>query len=108
MLATPPDADTFALVAAAAALRRRYFGTTVKVNYLVSLKTGLCPEDCSYCSQRLGSTAEVLKYSWLDTAEAVRQAGWASPVVPRGCAWSPPAPAPRIGMSPGSARWSMS
>ncbi|WP_081683879.1 biotin synthase BioB [Granulicoccus phenolivorans] len=74
VLATP-DADTFALVAAAAALRRRYFGTTVKVNYLVSLKTGLCPEDCSYCSQRLGSTAEVLKYSWLDTAEAVRQAG---------------------------------
>ncbi|MEJ5442152.1 hypothetical protein WH191_24670, partial [Salmonella enterica subsp. enterica] len=25
-----------------------------------------CPEDCSYCSQRLGSRAEITKYSWAD------------------------------------------
>jgi biotin synthase len=69
------DADVLGLVAAASRLRRAHFGNTVKVNYLVNLKSGLCPEDCGYCSQRLGSDAPVLKYSWLSPAEAVRQAG---------------------------------
>ena len=69
------DADVMSLVAAAATLRRRYFGTTVKANYLVNLKSGLCPEDCTYCSQRLGSTADIPVYSWLKPDEAVEQAG---------------------------------
>lgn len=46
----------------------------MKLNYLVNLKSGLCPEDCSYCSQRLGSTAGILKYSWLKPDEASRAA----------------------------------
>ena len=62
------------LVAAAARLRRAHFGNTVKVNYLVNLKSGLCPEDCHYCSQRLGSRADILKYTWLKDDEAVAQA----------------------------------
>ncbi|HEY4616512.1 MAG TPA: biotin synthase BioB [Citricoccus sp.] len=73
VLATP-DADTLRLVTEAGRLRRRHFGDTVKVNYLVNLKSGLCPEDCTYCSQRLGSTAEILKYSWLKPEEAAEQA----------------------------------
>ena len=47
---------------------------TVKVNYLVNLKSGLCPENCNYCSQALGSTADILKYKWLSTDEALEQA----------------------------------
>jgi biotin synthase len=69
------DESLLDLVAAAGRLRRRYFGMSVKVNYLVNLKSGKCPEDCSYCSQRLGSEAQILKYSWLDSADAVAQAG---------------------------------
>ncbi|GAB3758403.1 biotin synthase BioB [Zhihengliuella somnathii] len=69
-----PDEATLALVAAAGRLRRRYFGASVKVNYLVNLKSGLCPEDCTYCSQRLGSEAQILKYKWLSTEDAVQQA----------------------------------
>jgi biotin synthase len=69
-----PDTDTLRLVTEAGRLRRQHFGNTVKVNYLVNLKSGLCPEDCTYCSQRLGSTAEILKYSWLKPEEAVEQA----------------------------------
>lgn len=68
------DAELLDVVAAGGRLRRAYFGDWVKVNYLVNVKSGLCPEDCSYCSQRLGSNAEVLKYSWLAEDEAVRQA----------------------------------
>lgn len=68
------DAHLLDLVAAASRLRREYFGNTVKVNYLVSLKSGLCPEDCGYCSQGVGSKADVLKYSWLKPEEALAQA----------------------------------
>lgn len=70
-----PDDQLMDLVAAAARLRRAHFGNTVKVNYLVNLKSGLCPEDCTYCSQRLGSAAEILKYTWLKPEETVQQAG---------------------------------
>jgi len=69
-----PDSQTLPLVAAAGQLRRHYFGTTMKVNYLINLKSGLCPEDCSYCSQRLGSQAEILKYRWLRNEDAVAAA----------------------------------
>ena len=68
------DEELLDLVAGAGRLRRAHFANTVKVNYLVNLKSGKCPEDCSYCSQRIGSTAEILKYTWLDADEAVRQA----------------------------------
>ncbi|WP_405802634.1 biotin synthase BioB [Streptomyces sp. NBC_01187] len=58
------------VVAAAGKVRRRWFGRRVKLNYLVNLKSGLCPEDCSYCSQRLGSDTGILTYTWLKPQEA--------------------------------------
>ncbi|WP_186760341.1 biotin synthase BioB [Arthrobacter alpinus] len=71
---TSTDEQLLEVVAAAARLRRAHFGNSVKVNYLVNLKSGLCPEDCTYCSQRLGSAAQILKYTWLKPEEAVAQA----------------------------------
>jgi biotin synthase len=68
------DDELLSMVDAAARLRRKHFGNTVKVNYLLNLKSGLCPEDCHYCSQRLGSQADILKYTWLKTDEAIEQA----------------------------------
>ncbi|MBN9621150.1 MAG: biotin synthase BioB [Actinobacteria bacterium] len=68
------DAELLALVEAASRLRRKHFGNTVKVNYLVNLKSGLCPENCHYCSQALGSTSDILKYTWLKSDEAISQA----------------------------------
>ena len=68
------DDELLQVVAAASRLRREHFGNTVKVNYLVNLKSGLCPEDCHYCSQRLGSQADILRYTWLKPDEAVEQA----------------------------------
>jgi biotin synthase len=68
------DDDLLDLVAAAGRVRRKFFGRRVKLNYLVNMKSGMCPEDCGYCSQRLGSTADVLKYSWIDADEAARHA----------------------------------
>ena len=68
------DDELVPLVAAAGRLRRRFFGNTVKVNYLVNLKSGLCPEDCGYCSQALGAGSDILRYTWLKTDEALEQA----------------------------------
>lgn len=75
------DADTLAAVTAAGRLRRDAFGNTVKMNFLVNLKSGLCPEDCSYCSQRRGSEAGILTYRTVgadvvaDAAERAVKAG---------------------------------
>ena len=69
-----PDAELMEVVAAASRLRYAHFDNKVKVNYLVNLKSGLCPEDCFYCSQRLNSTAGILRYTWLNTEEAVTAA----------------------------------
>jgi biotin synthase len=73
VLATGDD-ELLDVVAAAFRVRRRFFGRRVKLNYLVNIKSGLCPEDCFYCSQRAGSAADVLKYTWLKTDEVVASA----------------------------------
>ncbi|UGY94870.1 biotin synthase BioB [Streptomyces gobiensis] len=73
VLATSDD-ELLDVVAAAGKVRRQWFGRRVKLNYLVNLKSGLCPEDCSYCSQRLGSKAEILKYTWLKPEQAAQAA----------------------------------
>jgi biotin synthase len=71
---TSSDDELMDVVAAAFRVRLRYFGRRVKLNYLVSIKSGLCPEDCFYCSQRLGSAADVLKYTWLKPGEVLQSA----------------------------------
>jgi len=50
------------LLAAANRLRYHYFRNTVQLYFLVNAKSGLCPEDCNYCSQSKVSDAPVPKY----------------------------------------------
>jgi biotin synthase len=68
------DEDLLDVVAAAFRVRQRYFGRRVKLNFLVNVKSGMCPEDCFYCSQRLGSDAGVLTYSWLKPEDVLASA----------------------------------
>jgi biotin synthase len=68
------DDELMDVVAAAFKVRLKYFGRRVKLNYLVNIKSGLCPEDCFYCSQRAGSAADVLKYTWLKPEEVLASA----------------------------------
>jgi biotin synthase len=68
------DSQLLDVIAAAARVRRTFFGNRVKLNYLVNMKSGLCPEDCSYCSQRRGSQAGVLRYNWVSPQEVVDEA----------------------------------
>src|SRR5262245_49828994 len=46
-----PDPELPALLWAAFAVRRRWFGARVKLCVLQNARSGLCPEDCGYCSQ---------------------------------------------------------
>jgi len=61
-----PDLELLDLLAAAFRIRQRYFGKTVQLYFLINAKSGLCPEDCSYCSQSSVSKAEVPKYNILN------------------------------------------
>ena len=69
-----PDADVPELVAASHRVRRRYFADTVKVNFLVNIKSGICPEDCHYCSQSKLSRAAIDKYPLLSGEEIIEAA----------------------------------
>ncbi len=66
-----PDEEILALLAAAGRVRRRYFGDRVKLNYLVNLQSGLCQEDCSYCTQSKVSKAPVEKYRLLSSEDVL-------------------------------------
>ncbi|MGH7899661.1 MAG: biotin synthase BioB [Candidatus Binatia bacterium] len=43
-------------------IRERTFGRRVKVCVLQNARSGLCPEDCHYCSQSARSTADIPRY----------------------------------------------
>ena len=53
------------LLWAAFRIREATFGQRVKVCVLQNARSGLCPEDCHYCSQSSISTAEIPRYRLL-------------------------------------------
>jgi biotin synthase len=59
-LASSPDVEILTLLSAAFKIRRRFHGRTVNLHILQNAKSGLCPEDCKFCSQstRYGGDAE--------------------------------------------------
>jgi len=69
-----PASETIRLVGAAYEVRRRYFGNRVRLNYLFNAKSGLCPEDCHYCSQSKISSAPIEKYPLKSVAETLKMA----------------------------------
>src|SRR5688572_18132208 len=56
------DEELLEVLAAAYKLRRRWFGNTVQLYFLMNAKSGLCPEDCHYCSQSKVATSEIPRY----------------------------------------------
>lgn len=68
-LETPAD-DIDTLTDAAFCVRQAHWGRRVKICVLNNVRSGLCPEDCSYCSQSKISTADISVYP-LKTADAI-------------------------------------
>lgn len=63
---TSRDEELLNLLSAAYSVRRRSFGNTVQLYFLMNAKSGLCPEDCGYCSQSKVSEAEIPRYNLLN------------------------------------------
>ncbi len=56
------DEDLPALLRAVFRIRERYCGRRVKICQLRNARSGLCPEDCHYCSQSAISEAAIPRY----------------------------------------------
>ncbi|MFH0953510.1 MAG: biotin synthase BioB [Verrucomicrobiota bacterium] len=56
------DDELLALLQAAFEVRRRYFGRGVNVHVLMNAKSGLCSEDCGFCSQSASAKSGVDRY----------------------------------------------
>ncbi|WP_018132667.1 biotin synthase BioB [Effusibacillus pohliae] len=59
------DDEVLEILQAAFRIRNHYYGKKVKLNMIINAKSGLCPEDCGYCSQSIVSEAPIDKYAWL-------------------------------------------
>ncbi|TCP68556.1 biotin synthase BioB [Baia soyae] len=59
------DSQLLPLLQAAFRVRYHTFGRKVKLNMIINAKSGLCPEDCGYCSQSIVSNAPIEKYTMM-------------------------------------------
>ena len=57
-----PDDELLLLLQGAYRIRQTYYGNKVKLNMIMNAKSGLCPENCGYCSQSSISTAPISTY----------------------------------------------
>lgn len=55
-------------------VRRRFKGDGIRLCSIVNAKSGLCSEDCSFCSQSSRSRAEIPKYPLIDEEKIVAAA----------------------------------
>jgi biotin synthase len=60
------DMELLELLHGAYVIRHHYYGNKVKLNMLINTKSGLCPENCGYCSQSSISNAPIEKYRMVD------------------------------------------
>lgn len=69
-----PDRDIPALLHAALRVREHCWGRKVHLHMLTNARSGLCPEDCHYCSQSAISRAPIAKYPMVSRAQLLEGA----------------------------------
>jgi len=73
-----PDEQLLDLLAATYRVRHRHFGNRVQLYFLMNAKSGLCPEDCNYCSQSKISDAAIPRYNLLNAEKLLAGAAAAA------------------------------
>src|SRR5581483_11257744 len=73
-----PDTALMDQLAAAYRVRHHYWGNRVRLHFLLNAQSGLCPEDCHYCSQSKISAAEIDRYPLLARDKILAAAGRAA------------------------------
>jgi len=73
-IANIPDAETFDLLYQANRLRKHFCGEQIHLCSIINAKSGLCPEDCSFCAQSAHHRTDVQVYPLVDDEEIVRSA----------------------------------
>jgi biotin synthase len=69
-----PDRDLLALLDAAFLIRRRTWGWGVNLHVLHNAKSGVCRENCAFCSQAIGAYSGVERYRMQTVGELVEGA----------------------------------
>jgi biotin synthase len=73
-LLNTPDDELLALLDAAFMLRRHYFGYDVTVHVIKNARSGLCTEDCAFCSQSASAETDIPHYPLLTPGEILEEA----------------------------------
>lgn len=66
--------DLETLIDGAYEIRKKHFDKDIRLKFLMNAKSGLCPEDCNYCSQSKDAESEIEKYSWRSKEELLEGA----------------------------------
>ncbi len=69
-----PDDDLLSVLDAAFTVRRHYFGRGMSIHVIRNAKSGLCTENCSFCSQSAVSESEIPKYPMQSVAQILEGA----------------------------------
>lgn len=69
-----PDEWIFELLGVTDRVKKRFIGNGVRLCSIVSAKSGMCSEDCSFCSQSRVSRAQIERYPLIDAGEILRRA----------------------------------
>ena len=73
-----PDDELLDQLSAAYRVRRHYWGNKVRLHFLLNAQSGLCAEDCHYCSQSKISAADIETYPLLAKEKILDAAGRAA------------------------------
>jgi len=69
-----PDAELLDVLNAAYRVRRHFHGNRVKVHILENAMSGMCPEDCNWCSQSKIAGSEIERYRLISKEEMLEGA----------------------------------
>jgi biotin synthase len=69
-----PDVELLPILEAAYRVRRHFHGNRVKVHILENAMSGMCPEDCGWCSQSKVAKGDVEKYRLITKEEMLEGA----------------------------------